>query len=264
MKKIALLITLLTAILSAADLTLTGSVVSDNQKMMTSRYMGFVKKVYVVEGERVKKGQLLYTIDSKEIDSARSQVELAISQAELALQMNRNQYNNILTNLARHERLFKKGMVSKYELENLQLAAENTKAMIEIAKKQVEQAKAKLKEVLNQYKYLDVRAPNDGVVIAKRIKVGEMAMPGMPALVLTDLSNLKIKAEIAEGDLKKVKLGQKVNIAIPSVSYKISGKIVSIIPSSNPLTHTFMIKISFKSTPKVYPGMYSKINIEVK
>ena len=193
MKKIALLITLFTVIVGAADLTLTGSVVSDNQKMMTSRYMGFVKKVYVVEGERVKKGQLLYTIDSKEIDSAKSQVELAISQAELALQMNRNQYNNILTNLARHERLFKKGMVSKYELENLQLAAENTKAMIEIAQKQVEQAKAKLKEVLNQYKYLDVRAPNDGVVVEKRIKAGEMAIPGMPAIILTDLSSLKIR-----------------------------------------------------------------------
>jgi len=143
MKKIALLITLFAAVLSAADLKLTGSVVSDNQKMMTSRYMGFVKKVYVVEGERVKKGQLLYTIDSKEIDSAKSQVELAISQAELALQMNRNQYNNILTNLARHERLFKKGMVSKYELENLQLAAENTKAMIEIAKKAGRTGKSK-------------------------------------------------------------------------------------------------------------------------
>jgi RND family efflux transporter MFP subunit len=263
MKKIALLITLLTAILSAADLTLTGSVVSDNQKMMTSRYMGFVKKVYVVEGERVKKGQLLYTIDSKEIDSARSQVELAISQAELALQMNRNQYNNILTNLARHERLFKKGMVSKYELENLQLAAENTKAMIEIAKKQVEQAKAKLKEVLNQYKYLDVRAPNDGVVIEKRINAGEMAIPGMPAIILTDLSDLKIMTEISESDLKDVKVGQKVTISIPSIGYEKEGRVYAIIPSSNPMTHQFRMKVSFDYKGyRVYPGMYAQVTIK--
>jgi RND family efflux transporter MFP subunit len=263
MKKIALLIALFAAALSGAELTLTGSVVSDNQKMMTSRYMGFVKKVYVVEGQRVKKGQLLYTIDSKEIDSAKSQVELAISQAELALQMNRNQYNNILTNLARHERLFKKGMVSKYELENLQLAAENTKAMIEIAEKQVEQARAKLKEVLNQYKYLEVRAPNSGVVVGKRINAGEMAMPGIPAVILTDLSRLKIVTEISESNLKDVKVGQKVWVEIPSIGYEKEGRVYAIIPSSNPMTHQFRMKVSFDYKGyQVYPGMYAQVTIK--
>ncbi len=263
MKKIVLLIAWMATALVAEDLILTGSVVSDNQKMMTSRYMGFVKKVYVVEGERVKKGHLLYTIDSKEIDSAKSQVELAISQAELALQMNMNQYNNILTNLARHERLYKKGMVSKYELENLQLAAKNTKAMIEIAKKQVAQAKAKLKEVLHQYQYLDVRAPNDGVVVAKKINEGEMAIPGMPAIVLTDLSRLKIMTEISESDLMNVKVGQKVQVEIPSIGLVREGKVFAIIPSSNPMTHQFRMKVSFdyKGQP-VYPGMYAQVTIK--
>jgi len=263
MRKITFLTVLFAVLLNAADLVLTGSVVSDNQKMMTSRYMGFVKRVYVVEGERVKKGQLLYTIDSKEIDSAKSQVELAISQAELALQMNRNQYNNILTNLARHERLFKKGMVSKYELENLQLAAENTKAMIEIAKKQVDQAKAKLKEVLNQYKYLDVRAPNDGVVIEKRINAGEMAIPGMPAIILTDLSDLKIMTEISESNLKDVRVGQKVIVSIPSIGFQKEGKVYAIVPSSNPMTHQFRMKVSFDYKGyRVYPGMYAQVTIK--
>ena len=263
MKKIVLLITLFVAALSASDLVLTGSVVSDNQKMMTSRYMGFVKKVYVVEGQRVKKGDLLYTIDSKEIDSAKSQVELAISQAELALQMNQNQYNNILINLARHERLFKKGMVSKFELENLQLAAKNTKAMIEIAKKQVAQAKSKLKEVLNQYKYLDVRAPNDAVVVGKRVNAGEMAIPGMPAVILTDLSDLKIMTEISESDLKGVKVGKKVQVRIPSIGLEREGKVFAIIPSSNPMTHQFKMKVTFDYKGEtVYPGMYAQVTLK--
>jgi len=85
---------------NAAELLLSGSVISDNQKMITSRYMGFVKEVRVSEGDRVKKGALLYTIDSKEIDSAKSQVELGIQQAELAHQMYKNQYQNVLLNLA--------------------------------------------------------------------------------------------------------------------------------------------------------------------
>jgi len=261
-KSIILLWVLLMTGVSAIEIDLSGAVVSDNQKMMTSRYMGFVKNMAVSEGDIVKKGQLLYEIDSKEIEAAERQVDLAISQARLSLQMNKNQLSNVLTNLARHKRLYKKKMVSTYELENLELAAKNLKDMVKIAQEQVNQALAKKEEVLNQYKYLRITAPNDGVIVAKKLNEGEMAMPGMPALVLTDLSRLKIVAEISESQLKYIELGKKVDVEIPSLGLKTIGKITSIIPSSNPMTHKFKIKISFDHQGKsVYPGMYAKIII---
>jgi RND family efflux transporter MFP subunit len=247
----------------AVEFELSGAVVSDNQKMMTSRYMGFVKNMAVDEGDFVKKGQLLYEIDSKEIEAAERQVDLAISQARLALQMNRNQLNNVLINLARHKRLYAKKMVSKYELENLELMAKNLKDMVKIAEEQVKQAEAKKEEVLNQYKYLKITAPNDGVIVAKKLNEGEMAIPGMPALILTDMSHLKIVAEVSETQLKYAPLGKEVKIMIPSIGLVTKGKISSIIPSSNPMTHKFKIKITFARNGKsVYPGMYAKIIVK--
>ena len=252
-----------TSPIKKSEIHLSGSVVSDNQKMITSRYMGYVKNMAVADGDIVKKGQLLYEIDSKEIESAERQVDLAISQARLALQMNKNQYNNILTNLARHERLYKKKMVSKYEFEMLQLAAKNLKDMVEISEQQVDQALAKKDEVLNQYNYLRIHAPNDGVIVDKRLNEGEMAIPGMPAVVLTDLSHLKIVAEIAETQLKYINLNKKVDIVIPSIGFTTTGSISSIIPSSNPMTHKFKIKIEFDLQARsIYPGMYAKILIK--
>jgi len=264
MKKIVLLILLAWASsLAAVELQLSGSIVSDNQKMMTSRYMGYVKNMAVSEGDIVKKGQLLYEIDSKEIEAAERQVDLAISQARLALQMNRNQHDNVILNLARHKRLYQKKMVSKYELEQLELAAKNMKDMIRIAEEQVNQALAKKDEVLNQYQYLKITAPNDGVIVAKKLNEGEMAIPGMPALVLTDLSKLKILAEISETELKYISLGKKVDVKIPSLGLHTTGEISSIIPSSNPMTHKFKIKIKFDPKGRsVYPGMYAKIIIQ--
>jgi len=262
MKKIVTLTIILANVLSAAALELSGSVVSDNQKMITSRYMGFIKNMKVSEGDIVKKGDLLYEIDSKEIEAAERQVDLGISQARLALQMNQNQLNNVLINLARHKRLYKKGMVSKFELENLELAAKNLRDMVKIAKKQVAQAEAKKGEVLNQYKYLKIKAPNDGVIVMKRAKEGEIQIPGMPALVLTDLSDLKIMTEISESNLKSAKIGKKVLVEIPSVGYKGEGVIESIIPSSNPMTHKFKIKVKFdKGNNTIFPGMYAKVYI---
>jgi len=247
MKKLLLILALAGSLL-AEVLTLSGSIISDNQKMITSRFMGFVTNVYVNEGEKVKRNQTLYTIDSREIDSAKRQ-------SELSLQMYQNQYTNVKLNLERYKRLLEKDMVSKYEVENLELAALNLQDMINIAK-------ARLQEVKNQYKYLNVKAPNNGVVVAKNIKVGEMAMPGMPAIILSDLSELKISAEIPESNLALIKHGKKVIIEIPSLKLKAIGKISAIIPNSNPMTHTFKIKVSFKTNNKsVYPGMYATVSI---
>ncbi len=258
-----MVLSLLITSINAIEVHLSGSVISDNQKMLTSRYMGYVKNMAVSEGDIVKKGQLIYEIDSKEIESSERQVDLAISQARIALQMNKNQYNNVIVNLARHERLYKKNMVSKYELEMLQLATKNFKDMVKISEQQVKQALAKKDELLNQYNYLKILAPNDGVIVAKKLNEGEMAMPGMPAVILTDLSRLKIISEISETQLKYIHINKKVEIKIPSIGFKTDGNIISIIPNSNPMTHKFKIKIDFnRKDISVYPGMYTKILIK--
>lgn len=219
-----------------ANITLSGSVISDNQKMLTSRNMGYVKKMLVSEGDFVKKGQLLYVIDSTENNSA--------------ITMQQNQLSNIETNLARHERLYAKGMVSRYDLENLRLAAKNQREMVRIAQ--------------TQDNYLQVRAPNDGIIVAKKLNQGEMAAPGMPALVLTDMSRLRVMAEISESNLKNIKIGQSVKVEIPSAGLKTTGVVSSIIPASNPMTHKFTIKIKFdRGNTMVYPGMYARVNISI-
>ncbi len=248
-KKIILFIYILINISFAQDIEISSTVISDNEKFITSRFMGFIKSVNVSEGDIVKRGQLLYSIDSTEIDSKKQQ-------ALLGVQMYENQYLAMKRNYERFKRLLEKGLVSKFEVEQLELGTKNLEDMVNISKSRV-------KEVDNQYQYLTIKAPNDGVVIKKNIKAGEMAIPGMPALVLTDLSSLKIKAEISESDLFKIKIKDEVDVEIPSLNYKTRGVIESIIPSSNPMTHTYMIKISFKTTPKVYPGMYAKIKIQI-
>ncbi|RUM68588.1 MAG: efflux RND transporter periplasmic adaptor subunit [Sulfurospirillum sp.] len=263
MNKVIVLVLMMVAYAYASKLELSGTVVSDNRKMITSRYMGFVKQVKVAEGDRVKKGDLLYEIDSKEIDSAKAQVELAIQQAQLSLQMYLNQHANALLNLQRNKRLMAKGIVSKAQFEGIQLQERNLRDMVKIARKQVEQARARLKEVLNQYNYLKVRAPNDGVIVQKNINEGEMAMPGMPAMVLTDLSRLRIVTDVSENNLHFIKIGKKVHVQIPSVKIDNMGTIAAIIPSSNPMTHTFKVKIAFDKEGKiVYPGLYTKVTFE--
>ncbi len=249
-KKLILASLVLANLAMAKTLELSSTVISDNEKFITSRFMGFIKTVKVNEGDVVKKGQLLYAIDSTEIDSKKQQ-------ALLGVQMYENQYQTMKRNYERYKRLLEKGLVSKFEVEQLELGTKNLKDMVTISKSRV-------KEVDNQYRYLTIKAPNDGVIIRKNIKAGEMAIPGMPALVLSDLSSLRIKTEVSETDLKHIFIGQKATVEIPSLDLKTNAKIVAIIPSSNPMTHTFNIKLSFKHKNNVYPGMYTKVYIDTK
>jgi len=247
-KKIILGLLVVSNLMFAKTIELSSTVISDNEKYITSRFMGFIKSVNVAEGDIVKKGELLYAIDSTEIDSKKQQ-------ALLGVQMYQNQYNTMKRNYERFKRLLEKGLVSKFEVEQLELGTKNLADMVKISKAQV-------KEVDNQYQYLTIKAPNNGVVVRKQIKAGEMAIPGMPAIILSDLSSLKIKTEVSEGDLKNIYVGQKARIEIPSLGLKTTGKIAAIIPSSNPMTHTFTIKLSFKNSKNVYPGMYAKVFIK--
>lgn len=251
MIKKLLCITVISLSLFSQEIELSGTVISDNEKVISSRNMGFIKNVYISEGSFVKKGDLLYEIDSSTIDSNKKEIELN-------LEILQNQYNNIQTNYERYKRLYSQDLVSKYDLEQLELNLLNTKNLIAINN-------SKLKEINSQYDYLQIKAPNDGLVIKKSIKTGEIAMPGISSIVLSDLSSLKIKTDISESNLNNIKLSQEVKIFIPSIKFETIGKIESIIPNINATTHSFTLKISFdKNNYTIYPGMYSKLLIDLK
>lgn len=250
MIKILLTTTFFCLNLLANQIELSGTVISDNEKIITSRNMGYIKEVYVNEGSNVKKGDILYEIDSSNMDSNKKEILLN-------LEILQNQTKNIELNLGRYKRLQAQDLVSKYEVEQLELNLLNSKNMANITN-------AKLKEINAQYDYLKIKAPNNGLIIKKSIKVGEMAMPSIPALILTDLSSLLIKTDISESNLNDIKIGQKVNIEITSQNFKTEGKIETIIPNTNDLTHSFVLKISFdKKDFNIYPGMYSKVFLDL-
>ena len=255
---------LLSSGLYAATISVTGTVVSDNQKYIGARYMGYVKDVYVKIGDKVRREDDLFKMDSAEFDILKEQANLALEQTEAMVDV----YRTKLDDIRREKALFRGRTDSKsfnYEewSENLEIMAENAQAMLKSMQTLVKQASQKAKEISVISQYLEVKAPSDGIIVQKNLHVGDMVMPGMPVMVLVDLKDLEIEAQISESDLLKINEGDYVRFRIPSIRYRGHGRIKSIVPSANPMTHTFKIRITFKrSNPKIYPGMYTKITIE--
>ena len=249
-----------------AELVLTGTVISNNQKMIPARYMGYVKKVNFEVGDRVQREDTLFELESAEFDIMETQADLALEQAKLMVdvyQKRRDRVRRDKTKLKRERKLYtKKGF--KLEMEELTESMDDVSAALESAQVLVEQASEKAKQFATIMGYLKVLAPNDGILVDKRIRVGDMVAPGMLTMIIVDMDNLEIEAEVAESDLKYVRRGKVVDIKIPSLDYKASGYIKAIVPSANPMAHTFKIRIHFeKTSDMIFPGMYAKIYVDL-
>ena len=251
----------ITTHLSALELKLTGTVISNNQKMIGARYMGYVKHIYFDVGDRVKREDTLFELESAEFDILKEQADLALEQAVSIVDVYRTRKDSI----ERQKRTLKrKGLGNSMDFENLDMTADNVEAGLASAQVLVKNASEKIKQISTITGYLEVKAPNDGIIVEKRIRVGDLIAPGMLTMILVDLNHLQIEGEVAESDLKYVEKYQKVNITIPSLEYETQGVIKSIVPSANPMAHTFKVIVDFKkSSEKIYPGMYAKILVHV-
>jgi RND family efflux transporter MFP subunit len=262
MRKILISVFILSLGLNAGSFRVTGTVISDNQKMIGARYMGYVKRIYFEIGDKVRREDTLFELESAEFDIMKNQADLALEQAEIMVDMYRTRMDSIKRNKAR---LGRNGSSSKFDLEDMDVMADNVSAGLAASQALVKSAAEKVKQMATIADYLEVFAPNDGIIVQKNIRVGDLIVPGMLTMVLVDLDHLEIEAQVAESDLLKVKPRQMVDIEIPSLKHKMRGTIKSVVPSANPMAHTFAIRIKFKKDHEmIFPGMFAKIDIEYR
>ncbi len=260
MKKLLIVTFLLITSLNANEIILTGTVVSDGQKMIGSRYMGYIKKVFVKLGDKVKREDDLYEMESAEFDIMKSQADLMLEQSKIVVEFWRKRLENINK---KKNRIKKDRKIPMTDMDDLEAQAENVTAMLESAQVMVEQASIKAKQLATVYNYLKMKAPSDGVVVQKNIKVGDMVMPGMLTIMLVDTESLEIDVSVSESIISKVKVGKRLAVEIPSIKYKTIGSIKAVIPDANPMTHKIKIRISFdRGEENIFPGMYAKVTLK--
>jgi len=262
MKKALIVTFLLIMSLQADDIIVTGTVVSDGQKMIGSRYMGYIKKVFVKVGDKVKREDELYEMESAEFDIMKSQADLMLEQSKIVVDFWKKRLETINKKKEKLKHKTKtKSMMG--DIDDLTSQAENFKAMLESAQVMVKQASIKVKQMASVFNYLKMKAPSDGVIVRRNVKVGDMIMPGMLTIMMVDTENLEIHVSVSESIIAKVKTGQKLMVKIPSIDYSTIGTIKAIVPAANPMTHKIQMRITFDRGEKnIFPGMYAKVTIK--
>jgi multidrug efflux pump subunit AcrA (membrane-fusion protein) len=264
MKKIIIVALLLNGFSQAGDITLTGTVVSDGQKMIGARFMGYIKKVFVKLGDKVKREDDLYEMESAEFDIMKTQADLMLEQSKIVVEYWREKLRNVNTKKLRLRNTYRDdNKIFLTDMYDLDAQAANIESMLEAMQIMVKESNIRAKQIASTYNYIKMKAPSDGVVVQKNIKVGDMIMPGMLTVMIVDTENLEIDVSISESIISRVQTGMKVPVEIPSLDYTTVGIIHAIVPDANPMTHKIKMRIRFdRGTKNIFPGMYAKVTLK--
>ncbi|HEY6394649.1 MAG TPA: efflux RND transporter periplasmic adaptor subunit [Candidatus Binataceae bacterium] len=228
---------------------------------ITSRIAGRITRLDLIEGDRVKRGQVVCRIEDIDIRNQlnKARADLAQAQADLA-EAKRNRDRDL--------RLFSERVISVKQRDDDITAVQRSDAA-------VQSAVANVKFFEDQLIDTGIRAPIDGVIVNKALETGEWVTPGTPILTVDDLSTVWARVDVEETELGTLYVGKAAQVTLPTNPPQIfSGRIMSIGQEGQFATEhdvrrgrqdirTFYVKVQvLQAGGELKPGMTAEVTFE--
>ncbi|MEW6212489.1 MAG: efflux RND transporter periplasmic adaptor subunit [Acidobacteriota bacterium] len=257
----------------------TGTVRSAVSVALSSRVMGSVIALNAREGDRIRRGQTLIEIDSRDLaaqvqkaQAGLREAEQSLDEAERAISAARSakaaaEANRELATATfnRYRTLLERRSVSPQEFDEVQTRlrvaeaeadrAEKMLQTLEAKKRQtlarIDQAKADISGAQVYASYAKIISPIDGIVTSRQTDLGQMAAPGAMLLTVEDVSRYRLEASVEESQIVIVKLNQEVTVLIDALgAVEIAGRVAEIVPAADPSSRSFTVKIDLPADHK--------------
>jgi len=240
---------------SSASLTASGYVVAQRKAAIASKGTGRLIYLGVVEGDQVKKNQIIGRLEDNDIVAQLDQAKANLGLQEAGL-------TDVRNTLTRQKDLYSKGLSSQQEFDLAQSNYNKTMASIDVAKAGIRAAEVAMENTL-------IRAPFDGTVLTKNAEIGEIVAPfggsttsKTAVVTIADMKSLLVEADVSESNIEKIKPDQDCEIildAFPEKSYQ--GYVFKIVPTADRSKATVLVKVGFKNyDSRVLPEMSAKVN----
>ena len=213
----------------------TASLEADQEASVVAKVGGEVRAILVEEGRTVRAGQVLARLDG-------DQLRLEADKANASLAKLERDYR-------RNVELHEKGLVSPGAFENLKYEVDGQRAAYELARLQLS--------------YTEIRAPIDGVVSERLVKVGNTIKPNDVLFKVTDLKPLIVYVHVPERELARLKPGQPASLLVDAVPRQtFIGHVARLSPVVDPETATFKVTIEVDDPgEQLKPGMFARVGI---
>lgn len=257
-----------------AKVSANGKVQAVTKADISANVIGQVTRLAVKEGDVVKKGQFLMEIDPRNAranaDAMQANLQAARSQvdsASAALTQAKSDFERAKANRDA-------GIISAADFDRARTTFETAQADQKTAQRRMDQAKANVSQSHVGLGYSTITAPMDGVVTARRIELGETAVPGIQnqagtvLLTISDMSKVEAEMEVDEASIPTVKLGQEAQIHIDAYPNQVfQGQVTEV--GGSPILKTsvndatkFKVKVWIKNPPAtIKPGLSVQADI---
>jgi RND family efflux transporter MFP subunit len=242
----------------------TGVLDAKNKMIISSKINGRIQKNLVDQGDVVKKGELVVTLDDDELAM---QVKVAEANMETAkanikkLQDDFNYAKAVLENaqkaFKRQKKLISGNIVSQAEFDKTEESLKIAQANFNRSKSAIAEAENKLLETQKnvdlrnaQLSYTRITAPFDGTITYRTRDPGDVVVPGSPILTLVSTKILWIKSWVGETELEKIKVGEPASIIFRSLpSEKFPGSVARIAKEVDKETREFIVDVNVDKLP---------------
>jgi HlyD family secretion protein len=245
---------------------------------ISSQVMGQIVTLAVVEGDHVKKGDLLLQIDKVQYDAGAQATQAGLDALFAQREADKFTREQAERDLERTKKNFAAHIESEQNLQKAQLALDSARANERADERRIEQARANLLANKDSLKKTTITSPIDGIVTAKPVEAGENAIvgtmnnAGTVLLTVSDMSIVEGEMEIDETDIPQVKVGQKAKLTFDAYPDKKFDGVVTEIGGS-PITKSalgtdssavnFKVKVQVENPPSnIRPGFSVSGKIE--
>lgn len=250
----------------------TGTVRSRASAAVASKLMGYAREVRGEIGERVREGQVLVVLDSRELDvtvqraeAAREEVKGAIPEAESAIAGAKAQVDLAQVTFNRMQDLLGKRSVTQQEFDEASARLKSARASHEMARARRAQLDSKLSQIEQEVRaagvnrtYATIAAPFSGVIVTKSIEPGALAVPGAPLFVIERNDAFRLEATVEESRLAMMRTGLAAKVALDGTDKVFAARVSEIVPSVDAASRTGTVKIDLPSSAGLRSGLFGR------
>ncbi len=223
------------------------SVEAKQATIISSRILARIDNIKVRAGDKVEKGDLLIQLEQGDLNSQ-------VLQAKQNIKAMQARHTEAKQNFERSVELFKKQLVSEFDLDKNRADFQSIVAELTAAEQVLSQAKTTLS-------YATLKAPINGLIVDRFAEPGDTAQAGAKLLSLYNPLSLRVEAQVRERLALTLTHGQSIKIELPSVNKTIIGEIEEIVPAANTGSRSFLIKARINYHENLLPGMYARMLI---
>ena len=227
-----------------------GVVEAIKQSTVAAQIPGRVVAVNFDVGDWVKKGQVIVRIDATEVNQAYAASQAQVAQAAATMRNAKAQYE-------RTQSLVQQKFMSA-------AALDKARADYLAAQAQLRATEAGSAQSAAMKRYATVTAPYSGVVSARHIELGEIAVPGKPLMTGFDPGELRVSASLPQRELDAVRKLSNASVEFPALSKRVQASKLTILPAADVQTHTTQVRLELpRGIEGLYPGMFTRAHFVV-